>query len=168
MASSDRGGVKTDRFFGFAQLTKRWGHETINNGKGADTTTYKRGKPDPLSYHTTSWLTKIGYDINNTHRFTLFLEDRAEKKFTEEKTLGLSDENRFATDRTPYRRYGLEYRYNGFSWLETAKLFVAKQQIKQLSAFLTINLGIINYFDFLPISTFKTKLLLAGNYQLIH
>ncbi|WP_348534030.1 TonB-dependent hemoglobin/transferrin/lactoferrin family receptor [Histophilus somni] len=132
------GGFKTDRFFGFAQLTKRWGHETINNGKGADTTTYKRGKPDPLSYHTTSWLTKIGYDINNTHRFTLFLEDRAEKKFTEEKTLGLSDENRFATDRTPYRRYGLEYRYNGFSWLETAKLFVAKQQIKQLSAFLTI------------------------------
>lgn len=133
------GGFKTDRFFGFAQLTKRWGHETINNGKGADTTGYTRGKPDPLSYHTTSWLTKIGYDINNTHRFTLFLEDRAEKKFTEEKTLGLSDENRFATDRTPYRRYGLEYRYNGLSWLETAKLFVAKQKIEQLSALRGIN-----------------------------
>ncbi|WP_081376355.1 TonB-dependent hemoglobin/transferrin/lactoferrin family receptor [Histophilus somni] len=133
------GGFKTDRFFGFAQLTKRWGHETINNGKGADITGPGRGKPNPLSYHTTSWLTKIGYDINNTHRFTLFLEDRAEKKFTEEKTLGLNDENRFATDRTPYRRYGLEYRYNGLYWLETVKLFVAKQKIEQLSALRGIN-----------------------------
>lgn len=53
--------------------------------------------------------------------------------------MGLSDENRFATDRTPYRRYGLEYRYNGLSWLETAKLFVAKQKIEQLSALRGIN-----------------------------
>nr|AAK68653.1 transferrin binding protein A precursor [Histophilus somni] len=133
------GGVKGEHFFGFAQLTKRWGHETVNNGKGDDILGEHRGKPNPLNYYTTSWLSKVGYDINNTHRFTLFYEDRNEKKFTEEKTLGLSDENRFATDRTPYRRYGIEYRYNGLSWLETAKLFVAKQQIKQLSALRGVN-----------------------------
>lgn len=99
------------------------GHETINNGKGTDILGEHRGKPNPLNYYTTSWLTKVGYDINNTHRFTLFLEDRREKKLTEEKTLGLSDAERFANDQTPYLRYGIEYRYNGLSWLETVKLF---------------------------------------------
>lgn len=126
-------GFKTDGFFGFAQLTKRYGHETINNGKGDDIYGDKRGKPNPMSYHTTSWLSKVGYNLNNNHRVTAFFEDRQEKKFTEEKTLDLGDAYRFAKDQTPYRRYGLEYRYSGSSWLETAKILLAKQDIKQFS-----------------------------------
>lgn len=126
-------GAKGEHFFGFAQLTKRWGHETVNNGKGDDILGEHRGKPNPLDYYTTSWLTKFGYDINNAHRLQLFLEDRSEKKFTEEKTLGLSDADRFANDSTPYRRYGIEYRYSGSSWLENAKLVLARQKIEQRS-----------------------------------
>uniref|UniRef100_UPI00403DDEAF TonB-dependent hemoglobin/transferrin/lactoferrin family receptor n=1 Tax=Pasteurella multocida TaxID=747 RepID=UPI00403DDEAF len=140
-------GGKGEHFFGFVQLTKRWGHETINNGKGTDILGEHRGKPNPLNYYTTSWLTKVGYDINNTHRFTLFLEDRREKKLTEEKTLGLGDAVRFANDQTPYLRYGIEYRYNGLSWLETVKLFLAKQKIEQRSALQEFDINNRNKLD---------------------
>lgn len=54
---------------------------------------------------------------------------------------------RFANDQTPYLRYGIEYRYNGLSWLETVKLFLAKQKIEQRSALQEFDINNRNKLD---------------------
>ena len=53
-------GFRTDKLFGLAQMTKRWGHEIVNDGMGEDIYGSARSKPDPVKSRSTSWLGKIG------------------------------------------------------------------------------------------------------------
>lgn len=86
-----------------------------------------------MSYHTTSWLSKVGYNLNNNHRVTAFFEDRQEKKFTEEKTLDLGDAYRFAKDRKLHIAVMVLSIDIAVRLVETAKILLAKQDIKQFS-----------------------------------
>ncbi|MBS7829287.1 TonB-dependent hemoglobin/transferrin/lactoferrin family receptor [Wohlfahrtiimonas chitiniclastica] len=134
-------GFKVNGFFGFAQLTQRRGHETKNNGRGDDVYGWTRGRPDPSKFRTTSWLTKLGYELNESNRITAFYEDRAHRQFTEEKTFDGWNTHRFASDTAPYRRYGLEYDYfaTDSTWLDTINIIAADQKIKMQAHTYNVN-----------------------------
>lgn len=134
-------GFKTNGLFGFAQLTKRRGHETVNNGKGEDIYGAARGKPDPQTHRSTSWLTKLGYQLNSQHKVTAFYEDRLQKQKTEEKSFDSWGTYRFAADTAPYQRYGLEYDYiaDDSSWLDAINIVLAEQKINMKSDTYNVN-----------------------------
>ncbi len=128
-------GFEVNGLFGFAQMTKRRGHEMINNGKGEDIYGSARGKPDPVSNRSTAWLTKFGYNFGENHRITAFYEDRKQTQETEEKSFDSWGTHRFAADTAPYKRYGLEYDYfgNDSTLIDTFNAVLAKQTIKMQS-----------------------------------
>lgn len=129
------GGFRTEQLFGFAQMTKRWGHETINDGRGEDIYGSARSKPDPVKSRTTAWLSKLGYQLSPSHTFIAFYENRDQKQDTEEKSFDSWGTHRFASDTAPYYRYGVEYEYlaDDQSWLDTFNLVLAKQKIHMKS-----------------------------------
>lgn len=94
-----------------------------------------RGKPDPMSSRTTSWLTKLGYQFNQEHSLTAFYENRNQKQNTEEKSFDSWGTHRFASDTAPYYRYGLEYEYTApnSSWLDSVNVVLANQKINMRS-----------------------------------
>ncbi len=124
-------GLQNEHFFGFAQVTKRNGHETKNSGYGDDIYGSARGKPDPVSHRSTSWLSKIGYKFNEEQKLTAFYEDRKQSQHTEEKSFDSFGTHRFASDTAPYSRYGVEYEYSptDSSWLDTFNFRLAKQKL---------------------------------------
>ncbi len=128
-------GFKVNDFFGFAQLTHRHGHETVNNGRGENIYGSARGKPDPQTHRSRSLLTKLGYQLNNQHKITAFYEDRHQKQNTEEKSFDSWGTYRFADDTAPYQRYGLEYDYvaDADSWLDAINIVLAEQKINMKS-----------------------------------
>ncbi len=128
-------GFKKNGFFGFAQITKRRGHEMINNGKGDDIYGSARGKPDPVSNRSTLWLSKLGYQLSESHQVTAFYEDRKQTQETEEKSFDSWGTHRFASDTSPYKRYGLEYDFlaDDDSWIDTVNVVLAKQKIQMQS-----------------------------------
>lgn len=134
-------GFKTHGLFGFAQLTKRRGHETINNGKGENIHGSARSKPDPQTHRSTSWLTKLGYQLNAQHKITAFYEDREQKQKTEEKSFDSWGTYRFAADTAPYQRYGFEYDYiaDDASWLDAINIVLAEQKINMKSDTYNVN-----------------------------
>lgn len=123
-------GFRHNGFFGFAQITKRRGHETINNGHGENIYGSARGKPDPLLRHSTAWLSKVGYEWGD-HRITAFYERRDQRQKMAEKSFDSWGTYRFAEDTSPYRRYGLEYDYiaTDSNWIDTINVIGAVQKI---------------------------------------
>lgn len=128
-------GFRTDKLFGLAQMTKRWGHEIVNDGTGEDIYGSARSKPDPVKSRSTSWLGKIGYQLSPQQRITAFYESRQQYQDTEEKSFDSWGTHRFAADTAPYYRYGLEYEYlaDDQSWLDTVNVVLAKQKINMKS-----------------------------------
>ncbi|PWD83544.1 TonB-dependent hemoglobin/transferrin/lactoferrin family receptor [Ignatzschineria cameli] len=124
-------GYRGDRFFGFAQFTKRRGHETINSGSGEEIYGPARGRPDPQMKHSSSWLTKWGINITDEQTLTAFYENRRQSNRTEERSFNSFGTYRFANDTAPYRRFGLEYDYIPLesTWLDTFNIVYADQKI---------------------------------------
>lgn len=128
-------GYRGDRFFGFAQLTKRRGHETVNSGNGEEIYGPARGRPDPQMKHGSSWLTKWGVNITDEQTLTAFYENRRQDNRTEERSFDAWGTYRFAKDTAPYRRFGVEYDYIPLdsSWLDTLNIVYADQKIDMRS-----------------------------------
>ena len=128
-------GYRGDRFFGFAQLTKRRGHETVNSGEGENIYGPARGLPDPQMQYGASWLTKLGINLTDEQVLTTFYEDRRQTNRTEEKSFDNWGTYRFADDTAPYRRFGMEYDYIPLdsSWIDTLNIVYADQKIDMRS-----------------------------------
>ncbi len=128
-------GFKTERLFGFAQFTKRRGHETINSGDGENIYGPARGLPDPQMKHGSSWLAKLGLNLTDEQTLTAFYENRRQTNRTEEKSFDSWGTYRFAADTAPYRRFGMEYDYipQISTWLDTLNIVYADQKINMRS-----------------------------------
>ncbi|AMD47271.1 TonB-dependent hemoglobin/transferrin/lactoferrin family receptor [Bordetella holmesii] len=95
----------------FLQYTRRGGHEIMHHGGGADIAGRSRGRPDPVDATTQAWLSKLDVCVVRGHCVQLSHDERAERRFTDEKSYGAFGQTRQAWDSSPYRRQALVYRW---------------------------------------------------------
>lgn len=141
-------GFIVNGFEGLFQYTRRDGHETktyysdrINDknraqvlGTGDENKFYGSGRilPDPLTYSTNSYLAKLGYRFED-HFVNLFFESKNISNKIKEKSFPATGNNVITSDKTPYKRYGVQYEYLPFdSVIEELKFQMARQEIEQI------------------------------------
>ncbi|OZI72068.1 TonB-dependent hemoglobin/transferrin/lactoferrin family receptor [Bordetella genomosp. 12] len=95
----------------FLQYTRRSGHELMHYGGGQDIAGRSRGRPDPVDAHTQAWLSKLDVCVVRGHCVQLSHDERAERRFTDERSYSAFGQTRQAWDSSPYKRQALTYRW---------------------------------------------------------
>lgn len=139
-------GFIADGFEGLFQFTRRDGHETKTyySSRIKDKTRKEvlgtsdfdkffgsgRILPDPLTYNTNSILAKFGYRFDE-HFVNLFYESKNIDNKIDEKSFPAKGNDTDTIDKTPYKRYGVQYEFFG-DIVEELKFQLARQEIKQI------------------------------------
>lgn len=85
-------GYKDGKWEAALLYSQRRGHEMKSNGKGGlDTYGSSRGIPDPSQHTNHSYLAKISYLLNDTHKFSASLNGQINKNNTDEKSYNLQE-----------------------------------------------------------------------------
>lgn len=92
--------------------SQRRGHELESKGSGADTYGGSRGIPDPAKHRNHSYLAKIGYLLNDSHKFSAAFNGQDADNYTDEKSYALfGSQWREANDIGKRRNINLGYEY---------------------------------------------------------
>ena len=118
-------GYKDGKWEAALLYSQRRGHEMKSNGKGGlDTYGSSRGIPDPSQHTNHSYLAKISYLLNDTHKFSASLNGQINKNNTDEKSYNLQEGDwRETSDLGKRQMVNLAYEYfpqeGGISYFRT-------------------------------------------------
>ena len=106
-------GYKDGKWEAALLYSQRRGHEMKSNGKGGlDTFGGARGIPDPSKHTNHSYLAKISYLLNDTHKFSASFNGQRESKYTNELSYNLTPSSWRNTDDLGIRNtLNLAYEY---------------------------------------------------------
>ena len=106
-------GYKDGKWEAALLYSQRRGHEMKSNGKGGlDTFGGARGIPDPSQHTNHSYLAKISYLLNDTHKFSASFNGQRESKYTNELSYNLTPSSWRNTDDLGIRNtLNLAYEY---------------------------------------------------------
>ena len=106
-------GYKDGKWEAALLYSQRRGHEIKSNGKGGlDTFGGARGIPDPSQHTNHSYLAKISYLLNDTHKFSASFNGQRESKYTNELSYNLTPSSWRNTDDLGIRNtLNLAYEY---------------------------------------------------------
>lgn len=106
-------GYKDDKWEAVLLYSQRRGHELKSNGHGKDVDGGSRGIPDPSKHTNQSYLAKLSYLFNDSHRVSVSFNGQRNKNYTNEKSYNLS-ESAWRETQDLGRRQTLNFAYEYF------------------------------------------------------